>query len=92
MPGSTRKDHQAGRLIAIRLRYRINTHLEKGGITAPAQIGAAVGLPGPEAVRLLSRRQWRECDVATLQAVAGRLGLEAPLEGLGQLTGPERGP
>ena len=67
---------------AIRLRYVINTHLDDRGLTAPTAIGAAVGLPPVEAVRLLNRRQWREGDVAALRAVADRLGLEVPLEGL----------
>jgi hypothetical protein len=73
---------QADRLAAIRLRYSINTHLEDQGITAPPDIARAVGLPQTEAVRLLTRRQWREGDVAALQAVAERLGLDVPLEGL----------
>ena len=70
---------QAERLVAIRLRYTINTHLEDQGITQPAAIGATVGLPATEAVSLLTRRQWREGDVAALQAVAKRLGLEVVL-------------
>jgi hypothetical protein len=57
MPGTTKQDHQAERLQAIRLRYSINTHLEDCGITTPACIGAATELPAPEAVRLLIRRQ-----------------------------------
>ena len=84
------RDKQADRLIVIRLRYCLNTHLEDQEISTPAAIGAAVGLPGAEAVRLLSRHQWREGDVAALQAVAGRLGLEVPLDGLGRLAGLER--
>ena len=67
---------QAARLMAIRLRYTINTHLEDQGITAPAAIGAAAGLPAAEAVGLLTRRPWRAGDVAALQAVADRLGLQ----------------
>ncbi len=67
---------QAERLAAIRLRYTINTHLEDRDCTGPAAIGAAVGLPPAEAVSLLTRRQWRAGDVAALQAVAGRLGLD----------------
>jgi hypothetical protein len=51
---------QADRLIAIRLRYSINTHLDDEGITAPFDVARAVGLPVAEAVRLLQRRQWRE--------------------------------
>ena len=67
---------QAERLMAIRLRYTIDTNLEDLGVTTPAAIGAAVGLPAAEAVGLLSRRLWRAGDVAALQAVAARLGLE----------------
>ena len=47
-----------------------------------SDIARAVGLPQTEAVRLLTRREWREGDVAALQAVAERLGLDVPLEGL----------
>jgi hypothetical protein len=82
MLGTTRKVHQADRLQAIRLCCSINTHFEDCGITSPAQIGAATGLPSAEAIRLLTRRQWREGDVAALKA-ADRLGLDVPLEGLG---------
>ena len=81
---------QAERLMAIRLRYTINTHLEDQGITAPAAIGAAVGLPAAEAVSLLTRRQWRAGDVAALQAVAGRLELEVVPPDTDLLRGKER--
>ncbi len=74
---------QAERLAAIRLRYTINTHLEDRGVTRPAAIGAAVRLSAAEAVGLLTRRQWRAGDVAALQAVAARLGLEVALPELG---------
>ncbi|MCB4825430.1 hypothetical protein [Roseicella aerolata] len=87
-----KRENQVERLQAIRLRYCINTHLEDQGIATPAQIGAAVGLPPAEAVRLLARRQWREGDVAALQAVAIRLGLDVSLEGLGLPVGQGRGP
>jgi hypothetical protein len=91
MPGTT-KDHQAERLQAIRLRYSINTHLEDRGIATSAAIGAATGLPAAEAVRLLTRRQWREGDTAALKAIANRLGLNVPLEGLGLPMREGRGP
>ena len=74
---------QADRLIAIRLRYTINTHLDDQGITVPSDIAQAVGMPAAEAVRLLQRRQWREGDVAALQKIADRLGLKVDLAGLG---------
>ena len=83
---------QADKLAAIRLRYCINTHLDDQGITAPPDIARAVGLPAAEAVRLLTRRQWREGDVAALQAIAARLGLEVSLEGLGLPAGEGRAP
>ena len=83
MPATARKEHQADRLLAIRLRYCINTRLEDQGLTTPAAIGAATGLPSIEVVRLLTRRQWREGDVTALKAIADRLGLDVPLEGLG---------
>jgi len=83
MPGSVKREHQTERLQAIRLRYTINTHLEDCGITTPAAIGAATGLPSAEAVRLLTRRQWREGDVEALQAIADHLGLVVRLDGLG---------
>ena len=67
---------QAERLMAIRLRYTINTYLEDQGITAPTAIGAVAGLPVAEAVGLLPRKQWRAGDVAALQALADRLGLQ----------------
>ena len=67
---------QAERLMAIRLRYTINSHLEDRGITTPAAVGAATGLSAAEAAGLLCRRQWRAGNMAALQAVAGRLGLQ----------------
>jgi hypothetical protein len=33
-------------------------------------------MPGVEAIRLLIRHQWREGEVALLQAAAARLGLK----------------
>jgi hypothetical protein len=87
MRNSTR---QAERLMAIRLRYTINTHLEDQGVTAPAAIGAAAGLPAAEAVGLLTRRQWRAGDVAALQAVATRLGLTVVPPDIDLLRGKER--
>ncbi len=84
MLGTARKEHQADRLVAIRLRYCINTHFEDQGIHTSAAIGTAVGLPPAEAQRLLTRRQWRAGNVEALQAVAARLGLEVPLEDLGR--------
>ena len=79
MPGTTKKEHQVDRLRAIRLRYVINTHLDDRGLTTPAAIGAAVGL--------LTRRQWRAGDVAALQRMADRLGLQVNLRELDPTAG-----
>ncbi|MFC7477901.1 hypothetical protein ACFQS7_26365 [Dankookia sp. GCM10030260] len=70
-----RRARQADRLVTIRLRMLIGQELEERGITMPAAIGAALGMPATEATSLLTRHQWREGDVARLQAAAARLGL-----------------
>jgi hypothetical protein len=56
----------------------IGRELDERGITTPAAIGAALGMPPAEAVKLMTRHQWREGDVALLQAVAARLGVRVP--------------
>ena len=63
------------RVAAIRLRMAIGYELDRRGVTDPAEIGEALGMPAAEAHGLLNRRQWREGDVARLQAAALRLGL-----------------
>ena len=63
------------RLAALRLRMAIGRELDNRGITEPAEIGAALGMPAVEATKLLTRHQWREGDVALLTAAAARLGL-----------------
>jgi len=76
-----RQARQADRLMSIRLRMMIGRALDDRGITTPAGIGAALGMPPAEAVKLLNRHQWRDGDVALLEAAAARLGLpvrEAP--------------
>jgi hypothetical protein len=44
----------------------------------PAAIGEALGMPPAEATKLLRGHQWREGDVALLQAAAARLGVQVP--------------
>jgi hypothetical protein len=63
------------RIAAIRLRLAIGRALEDRGITTPAGIGEALGMSAGEAIKLIQRHQWREGDVALLQAAAARLGL-----------------
>jgi hypothetical protein len=72
-----RRARQTDRLIMIRLRMAIRQELADRGIIKPAAISAALGMPAPEATKLLSRRQWREGDVELLEAAAARLGLVA---------------
>jgi hypothetical protein len=63
-------------MTTIRLRMAIGRELEDRGITTPAAISDALGMPAAEATKLLTRHQWREGDVALLQAAAARLGLD----------------
>lgn len=73
-----RRARHADRLITIRLRMLIIQELEDRGITTPAAIGAVLGMPAAEATKLLRGHQWREGNVALLQAAAARLGVRAP--------------
>ena len=73
-----RRARQADRLTTIRLRMAIGRELDDRGITTPADIGAALGMPPAEATKLLTRHQWREGDVARLEAAAARLGVRVP--------------
>ena len=73
-----RRARQTERLITIRLRMLIGRDLEERGITTPAAIGAALGLPAAKAAKLLRGHQRREGDVAKLQAAAAELGVQVP--------------
>lgn len=73
-----RRAREADRLTMIRLRMAIGRELEEQGITTPAEIGAALGMPAAEATALLTRKQWREGDVALLEAAAARMGMQVP--------------
>jgi hypothetical protein len=73
-----RRQRQEDRLASIRLRMAIGHELDDRGITTLAAIGEALGMSAAEATGLLTRRQWREGDVALLQAAAARLGVRVP--------------
>jgi hypothetical protein len=64
------------RITAIRLRMAIGQELETRGITTASGVAEALGIPAADAQGLLNRRQWREGDIARLQAAAARLGLK----------------
>ena len=70
-----RRRRTADRLAMIRLKMAIGRELDDRGITKPAEIGAALGMPAAEATKLLTRHQWREGDVEQLEAAAVRLGV-----------------
>jgi hypothetical protein len=73
-----RRARYTDRLTTIRLRMLIFRELDERGITTPAAIGEALGMPAAEATKLLRGHQWREGDVARLQAAAARLGVQVP--------------
>jgi hypothetical protein len=75
LPPAEQRRRRDDRLVTIRLRMAIGHELDEKEITTPAAIGEALGMPADEAQKLLTRRQWREGDVALLQAAAARLGL-----------------
>jgi hypothetical protein len=83
-----RRARQEDRLTTIRLRMAIWRKLDERGVTTPADIGLALGMPAAEAIRLLTRHQWRDGDVAKLKAVAARL--EAQVAEPLQLFGAKR--
>jgi hypothetical protein len=57
----------------------IGRELDDRGITTPAEIGEALGMPAAEATSLLTRHQWREDDVVRLEAAAVQLGIQVPV-------------
>jgi hypothetical protein len=71
-----RRVREDERLRSIRLRVLIGRELDDRGITDPAAIGAALGMPAAEATKLLTRSQRREGDVALLEAAVARLGVK----------------
>jgi hypothetical protein len=73
-----RRARRDDRLVTIRLRMLIGRELDDRGITTPAAIGETLGMSAAEATSLLTRRQWREGDVALLEAAAARLGVQVP--------------
>ena len=75
LTSADRQRRHEDRLTTIRLRMAIGRELDDRGITTPAAIGEALGMPAAEATKLLTRHQWRDGDVERLQAAAARLGL-----------------
>ena len=78
MSAEERRVRQEDRLASIRLRMAIGRELDDRNITTPAAIGEALGMSAAEATSLLTRHQWREGDVARLEAAAAQLGVRVP--------------
>ena len=74
-----RRARHIERLTVIRLRMAITRALEDRGITTPAAVAEALGMPPAEATRLMNGKHWRPGEVAQLQAVAARLRVSAPI-------------
>ena len=55
-----RRRRTADRLKIIRLKMAIGRELDDRGITTPAAIGDALGMPPAVATKLLTRHHWRE--------------------------------
>jgi hypothetical protein len=55
MSAEERRLRQEDRLKTIRLRMAIDRELDERGITTPAEIGVAFGMPAAEAVKLMTR-------------------------------------
>ena len=75
MSAEERRLRHEDRLKTIRLRMAIDRYLDDREITNPAAIGEALGMPAADTTKLLSQHQWREGDVALLEATAARLGV-----------------
>ena len=75
LTAAEQRQRREDRITTIRLRMAIGQELDDRGITTPAAIGEALGMEAKDAHGLLTRRQWREGDVAALQAAAARLGV-----------------
>ena len=73
-----RRRRTADRLKAIRLKMSIGRELDERGVTKPTETATAPGMPPAEATKLPTRHQWREGDVALLEATVVRLGAQVP--------------
>jgi hypothetical protein len=78
MSAEERRRRHADRLATIRLRMAIGRALDEHDITTSAEIGEALGMPVGDVTKLLRGHQWREGDVARLEAAAARLGVRVP--------------
>lgn len=68
----------------IRLRMAIGRELDAEGIEEASKIAAIFGRPAKEVGKLMSWRQWREGDLALLEAAVARLGVQVADEASGR--------
>jgi hypothetical protein len=74
-----RRSREADRRKRAQLRMMIWQALDDQGTTnTPVSLGAVFRMPGTAAFELMTGRQWREGDMAMLEVVAVRLGLQVP--------------
>lgn len=73
-----RRARHIERMAVIRLRLAIARALEDRGITTNAAIVEALGMPPAEVTKLMTGKVWRPGEVAELQAVAARPGMQVP--------------
>ena len=78
IPPGQRRAMDAERAKALRLRLLLDQALEGRGIKDPAEIGALAMLSPVDAEKLLIRRHWRAGDLALLEKMAERLGVQMP--------------
>src|SRR3954451_22651540 len=76
LTSAEQRQHREDRIACIRLRMAIGQELDNRGITTPDAIGEVLGMAAKDAHGLLNRRQWRDGDVALLEAAAARLGVQ----------------
>jgi hypothetical protein len=74
-----RRSREADRRKRVQLRMMIWQALDDQGTTnTPVNLGAAFSMLETAAFELMTGRQWREGDMAMLEAVAVRLELQVP--------------
>ena len=73
-----RRAMDAERAKAVRLCVLFDQKMEAQGLTDPSQIGRVIGLSAMETEKLLNRRRWRVGDLALLEGIAARPGVQGP--------------
>ena len=59
LTSAEQRQRREDRITTIKLRMAIGQELDNRGVTTPAAIGEALGMPAAEAQGLLTRHRWR---------------------------------